>query len=68
MLLRRTIMKRIITPSIFLSAQMATGATGEETSRDDDDDSVAKPSVDEHVIADAWLAIRTVGRGFVVLH
>ena len=60
-------MKRIITPSIFLSAQMATGATGEETSRDDDD-SVAKPSVEEHVVADAWLAIRTVGRGFVVLH
>ena len=47
---------------------MATGATGEETSRDDDDDSVTKPSVEEHVVADAWLTIRTVGRGFVVLH
>jgi hypothetical protein len=66
MLVRRG-MKRIITPSIFLSAQMATGATAEETSRDDDEDTVTKPQVDEHV-ADAWLAIRTVGRGFVMLH
>jgi hypothetical protein len=61
-------MKRIITPSMFLSAQMATGATAEETSRDDDEDIVVKPSIQEHVVADAWLAIRTVGRGFVVLH
>jgi hypothetical protein len=59
-------MKRIITPAIFLSAQLATGATAEDTSRDDDEDTVTKP--EEHAVADAWLAIRTVGRGFVMLH
>jgi hypothetical protein len=61
-------MKRIITPAIFLSAQMATGATADDASREADDDTVTKPSLEEQVIADAWLAIRTVGRSFVVLH
>ena len=42
------------------------GATAEETSRDDDDDT--RPSVDDPVVTDPWFAIRTVGRGFVVLH
>lgn len=65
-------MKRIITPAIFLSAQIAAGSTTaallEEPAHDGDDDLVAKPSLDEHGPLAAWLAVRTVGRGFVVLH
>lgn len=61
-------MKRIITPAIFLSAQMATGATADDATRDADDGAVTKPSLEEQVIGDVWLAIRTAPRSFVVLH
>jgi hypothetical protein len=76
----RIVMKRIITPAMFLSAQIAT-ATGAHAVLDDaghDDGLDDSPRTDVEVLAkapaaeqphvDAWWVLHTVGRGCVVLH
>lgn len=80
MLLSRIVMKRIITPAMFLSAQIVAGAsvrtvlddgshddTLDDIPRDDLEVLAKAPAVDApHV--DAWWVLHTVGRGCVVLH
>jgi len=79
MLLGRVVMKRIITPAMFLSAQIAAGtgahAVLDDAPREDNLDDL--PRDDLEVLAkapvndapvDSWWVLHTVGRGCVVLH
>lgn len=74
MLLAAVVMKRIITPAMFLSAQIVAGTATrivlDDESHDDDvprDDIevLAKAPASNH---DSWWVLHTVGRGCVVLH